>query len=418
MSIGYACLTVGVEGVKFRTCRRENASEENLRKIITGNLQALDKMLDYNIANEIKLLRISSDIIPFASHPVNTLIWQEEFAGELQLIGEKARAHHIRLSMHPGQYTVINSVNPATVKKSVEDLRFHAGFLDALGMDRSNKLILHIGGAYGDKAGALRRFAQNYRHLDKNIRDRLVIENDDRIFNISDALYLGLTCDIPVVYDNLHNAVNPAADEQSDRYWIQQAAQTWHEADGRPKIHYSQQGRGKKPGAHSETIDLQEFLLFLADIAELGPDIMLEVKDKNLSAVKCINGSQRQSIRVLEQEWARYKYLVLEHSPEIYREIRELLKDKNAYPAVAFYRLTDEALALTPRKGNAVNAGQHVWGYFKKNASVKEKERLAKEIDKIRTGGSLLGLKRFLWHLAKSRDVPYLSESLYFKDLM
>lgn len=118
MSMGYACLTVGVLGTQLRTCREKNATYEVLLDLIRSNLAALDKMLDYNIENNIKLFRISSDIIPFASHPVNTVKWWEVFRPELKELGNKALSNNIRLSMHPGQYTVLNSPNDEVVDRA------------------------------------------------------------------------------------------------------------------------------------------------------------------------------------------------------------------------------------------------------------------------------------------------------------
>ncbi len=69
MSIGYACLTVGVPGTKLRSCTLKNSAPDVLTYLIQSNLTALDKILDYNIQNGIKLFRVSSDIIPFGSHP-------------------------------------------------------------------------------------------------------------------------------------------------------------------------------------------------------------------------------------------------------------------------------------------------------------------------------------------------------------
>lgn len=418
MNIGYACLTVGVEGTQLKTCRQSHADEEKLKEIILFNLNSLNKMLDYSIQNGIQLLRISSDIIPFGSHPVNTLKWWELFAGELKLLGKKAVEHQLRLSMHPGQYTVINSLHQDVVERSVKDLAYHTRFLDALGSDTSHKIILHIGGAYGNKQQALNRFSENYQKLDHAIKDRLVIENDDKIFNIHDVLEIGRQNDIPVVYDNLHNLINPY-DDRSDADWIRLAGRTWKSKDGRQKIHYAQQEPGKNPGAHSQTIDLEAFLSFARKLSESGlePDIMLEVKDKNLSAVKCLNGLHRQPFSRLESEWARYKYSVLEHSPKRYQEIRKLLKDKAAYPVEAFYRLIDASLSEPVTPGHAVNAAQHVWGYFKEQADGRTKTRVEREIEKIGGGAPTAALKRLLWRLAHDHNQMYLLNSLYFRDL-
>ena len=417
MAIGYACLTVGVDGVKYKSCRRENASEENLKAIICDNLDALNKMLDYTIRTGIRLLRISSDIIPFGSHPVNRLKWWELYAAELFRLGQKAQANQIRLSMHPGQYTVLNSKNEEVVARAVDDLIYHTRFLDALGLDSSHKIILHIGGAYGDKAEALRRFGENYSSLEQKIKERLVIENDDKIFNIDEVLSLGRSLRIPVIYDNLHNLVNSSR-KKSDRYWVEQAKQTWAAKDGRPKVHYSQQDEKKKPGSHSATIDARVFAEYYQVVDGDQIDIMLEVKDKNLSAVKCINTVERTDMKELEKEWARYKYLVLEHSPAIYQEIRELLKNKQAYPVMEFYSLIDRALTREITPGHAVNAAQHIWGYFSQGESEKTKAKVEKQITQIANGGQTGSLKKTLWRLAQENQQSYLLQSLYFQSVL
>ena len=375
MTIGYACLTVGVHDATFRTCRKDRATTETLARLIKSNLASLNNIFDYNIKQNIELFRISSDIIPFGSHPVNPLRWWDLFRDELTALGEKTRRHNMRLSMHPGQYTVLNSPREDVVQRAKEDLAYHTQFLDALGLDRRHKIVLHIGGAYGDKSAAIERFIKNYHELDDNIKDRLVIENDDKIFNIHDVLLIGSEADIPVIYDNLHNQVNPY-DDRADAQWIEEASKTWRTKDGRQKVHYSQQHPDKKTGSHSETIDLGAFLTFYNAFPNTDVDIMLEVKDKNLSAVKCINAAERHHIKYLEQEWAKYKYLVLEHSPQNYQSIRNLLKDKAAYPVVAFYQLIDEALQTVPEIGHIINAGQHVWGYFKKSCDAQTKSDL------------------------------------------
>lgn len=90
MNIGYASLTVGISGIKQRTSTMKRASSDVLMSLIQSNLEWLDKTLDYNIQNDINLFRISSDIIPFGSHPVNTLKWWEKSNDKLKEIGSKA----------------------------------------------------------------------------------------------------------------------------------------------------------------------------------------------------------------------------------------------------------------------------------------------------------------------------------------
>lgn len=419
MKIGYACLTRGVRDTSFRTCRLENANDENLRLIIKHNLNSLENIIDYNIENDIMLYRITSDLIPFGSHKVNKLKWWNEFREELDKIGEKISKHNLRVTMHPGQYTVLNSKNQDIVEKAVEDLKYHTNILQSLHTDSSSKIILHIGGVYGDKTMAMERFIENYYALDKSIKDRLVIENDDKSFSIEDVLEVSKKAIIPVVFDNLHNEVISSNEKKKPSEWIEECSKTWKIKDGTQKIHYSQQDIQKKPGGHSVTIDAEVFIDFVNTLNE-DLDIMLEVKDKNLSAVKCINAIREdKNIKHLEIEWAKYKYLILERNQKTYNEIRQLLKDKDSYPVLDFYKLIDSALSLSESKKDTENAALHVWGYFKDKVSEKEKLKFMKSLDSYMRGSSTRNrFKKILWNLAKIYKSEYLLNSYYFIDIM
>lgn len=416
MNIGYACQAIGVPFVRQRTCIMKNASPEVLIDLIDSNLRALDNILDYNIINGIKLFRISSNIIPFGSHPQNTLKWWEIFSDELSAIGRKATQFNIRLSMHPGQYSVINSPDPEVVKRAVDDLRYHTRLLDAIGVGQEHKIILHIGGIYGDKAQSVERFINEYRKLDQNIKNRLVIENDDRQYNIKDVLSISECTGIPVVFDNLHHLVY-GDDSRSMNEWIICCNKTWKKADGNQKMHYSQQDFGKRPGAHSETINVDEFFDYYAQLPVLDADIMVEVKDKNLSALKCLNAINSPQIKRIEKEWSRYKYLILEHSPEVYHQINNMLKDKSAYPVKEFYRLVDEAL-LTPIKSqNEISAAHTVWEKLEEFSDLDTKDMFVKYMTKLKSGNKTTRIKQFLFDVSVATRQSALINSLYFIDV-
>ena len=416
MPIGYACLTLGVPGTDLKSCILKNASEEKLLALIRHNLNALEKILDYNIQNDIQLFRISSDIIPFASSPANTLAWGQLFSAKFAELGLKIHESGMRVSMHPGQYTVLNALNSETVHRAIEDIQYHVLFLDSLGLGPEHKIILHLGGVYGDKRASKNRFSERYRQLDESAKRRIVIENDDKSYHIGDVLEVGSSLNIPVVFDNLHHHVNYIDSSKTDADWISACAETWTERDGIQKIHYSQQDPLKKAGSHSLSIRIDEFLEFYSGLDQEKPDIMLEVKDKNISAVKCILGTaDRKKLGALEREWGRYKYLVLEHAPQIYNEIRALLRNKTEYPAVALFRLVESALTQKAEAGNSVNAAMHVWGYFKNIATEKEKRAFKKRLDGFSSGQASLGtVKNNLYKLADIYRQDYLLDSYYF----
>ena len=139
MSIGYASKTLAAPGARMQSVVQRLATPDRLAQAIDGNLRALDAALDYQAKNGIHLFRISSDVIPFGSSPVNALDWMRDFEPHLAALGRKARRHGIRLSMHPGQYTVLNSPDADVVERAKLDLAYHAAFLDALGMDASGR---------------------------------------------------------------------------------------------------------------------------------------------------------------------------------------------------------------------------------------------------------------------------------------
>jgi len=416
MSIGYACLNIGTPNTNIRSVMQRNATPEKLMEVTAHNLAALEKMIDYNRKNDIKLFRISSDLIPFGSSPVNTLPWWDIHAEAFQHIGAKIRKSGMRVSFHPGQYTVLNSPDEDVVARAILDLAYHAKMLECLGVDNQHKIVLHVGGIYGDKKEALQRFEPNFRRLPEAVQNRLIIENDDRLYNIEEVLELADRLQIPAVYDNLHHAINPPKSGGTDPYWIAEAKKTWKAADGNQKIHYSQQAPGKRPGAHTDTINLETFLTFHEQLEDKQIDIMLEVKDKNLSAIKCRNATTTApKAKLLEKEWGRYKYAVLERSPAVYQAIRSLLKDKEAYPVQEFYRLIDSAFAAETHPGYAENAAAHVWGYFKKQATEAERRQYERDLANYRNGtGTLVILKRHLFKLAEKYESEYLLQSLYF----
>lgn len=414
MRIGYACIALGVEATTNHTCSLKNATLERLNQLIVENLTGLEKIIAYNRQSGIRLFRISSDIIPFGSHPVNILPWWDIYGERLQQIGKQIKGTNLRVSMHPGQYTVLSSPDPGVVERSVADLVYHTRFLDALGLDQSHKIIIHLGGVYGDKNEAIVRFRKLYLTLPDFVRARLVIENDEKSYSLEDVLAVGNDLSIPVIYDHLHQVSNPSAQETDPYINVRRAAITWSAIDGIPKIHYSDQALYKPKGAHATTISCENFLSFYEALKDLDVDIMLEVKDKDLSAKKCINLLKQAGWQSrLEEEWARYKYLVLEKSPSDYQVIRGILKEK--HDSLAFYQQLEKALKKEGTLGTFTDAALHVWGYFKTLVSETEKDKFFNLLEALKEGKQQKkSVKRHLHRLAKKYQVHYLLNSYFF----
>lgn len=287
--LGYACINSTL-GSSSLTCRLANATPERVIDLGRANLRSLAQILRWNQQHGIQVFRISSGLIPMASHPSNTAPWQaalaEEFAGVGALIAESGA----RVSMHPGQYTVLNSPRPEVVQASIAELAYHAQVLNALGTDASAKLVLHLGGVYGDREAAMARFAENFARLPESVQKRLVLENDEKSYSLADALDLsemlrGQGVNVPVVFDVFHHTWNPSFPGEALRGLIERAAATWSAVDGRQKIHYSEPWPGKPAGSHSQSVDPDVFGPFYEQVHDLPLDVMLEVKDKEQSVL-------------------------------------------------------------------------------------------------------------------------------------
>ena len=285
-----------------------------------------------------------------------------------------------------------------------------------MGLSAEHKLILHIGGVYGEKEKAIERFCRNYEQLPEQVRERLVIENDERCYHIRDVYDIGTRMKIPVVFDNLHHQLNLPRKPEKEAYWLQMCQETWEQKDGPQKIHYAQQAEGKRPGAHSWAIRMEEFMDFIGGFPFDRTDIMLEVKNKNQSAITCMNYTRSDhNIRFLEKEWECYRFDVLSHSRKIYWQIEALLRDKNSYPVDAFYQLVSQALELADDREEQLNAMDHIWQYVKDAAEEREKRLFLRNIETFRLGDiSEAVICRQLYRLACKYHLDNLLYSYYF----
>jgi UV DNA damage endonuclease len=270
-------------------------SEDLLKEKVAENLECLKKILKYNVENNFLFFRIGSGLVPFASHPICQFDWHKYFAKDFRKIGEFVKKNEIRISMHPDQFTVINSKDPEIVERSVEELRYHCQVLDVLGLDESAKVQIHVGGVYGEKEKSIQRFIDNYKNLPDSIKKRLVVENDDKSYSAKDCLEIHKKIGIPIIFDTLHHE---CLNSQEDlREVLEKVVQTWKKKDGLPMVDYSNRIPGDKRCRHVQTVDPKLFEDFIQKTAGLDFDIMLEIKDKEVSAKKAENIVRKSLLR-------------------------------------------------------------------------------------------------------------------------
>lgn len=299
--LGFAVKVLGDGGLPSHDTRRWS-SEPHLRH----SLQRLRDILDYLERHDIRMYRLPTGLAPYASHPDMPQFHRQvdECAGELAAIGAIVRERAIRLSSHPGQYTVLNSENPATQAAAIAELEVQAALLDAMDLGPEAVVVLHVGGAAGGLAVASDRFLAGFERLSERARARLVVENDDRSFGLVDVLPLAARTGARIVWDVLHHRCHDPAG-MPNRDALAAALDTWQAADGVAKIHYSSprldvEERRVRVGrrmqtrlvlpqlrAHADLIDPIGFEAFLRDApAGRSFDIMLEAKAKDLALLR------------------------------------------------------------------------------------------------------------------------------------
>jgi UV DNA damage endonuclease len=101
--------------------------------------------------------------------------------------------------MHPDQFVILNAFNEKVTTSSINELEYHCNILDAMDLDQTGKVQIHVGGVYGDNAKARKRFIECYSTLNESIKKRIAIENDDHLFNLQDCLDINELTGIPVV---------------------------------------------------------------------------------------------------------------------------------------------------------------------------------------------------------------------------
>jgi UV DNA damage endonuclease len=218
---------------------------------------------------------------------VCTVSWQKHVGEELARIGRFIRESGIRISMHPDQFIVLNSPDEKIIGRSVAELFYHADVFDLMRLGSDAKIQLHAGGLYGNPRESAARFVRTYDRLDPLIRRHLVLENDDQRFTVADCLNIHEQSGIPVLFDVFHHRCHNHGERITEI--LTKVGKTWKTSDGTMMVDYSSQHPAKRRGSHAEQIDIDDFRTFLETSQPYDMDIMLEIKDKERSALVAVS---------------------------------------------------------------------------------------------------------------------------------
>ncbi len=285
----------------------KEVAEQRLWDIMVHNIQSYYNLIEYvgGLDNELRMVRLGSDVLPVYTEPTWSYFWRKDDVREycekhFRPVGDLARKLDVRLSMHPGQFTVLASDNPDIVERSIEEFEYHVDCIRWMGYGQQFqdfKCNVHIAGRKGPAGiqAVLPRLSQEARNT-------ITIENDEMSWGTDASLELEK--DVALVLDIHHHWVRTGEYIQptDDRYL--RIVDSWRGV--RPVIHYSvsredllighdvdtlpnmeellEQGFKKaKLRAHSDYMwnnAVNDWALSFRDTA----DIMVESKAKNLAS--------------------------------------------------------------------------------------------------------------------------------------
>ena len=218
----------------------KDVAEQKLWDLMVGNIEAIRKLVEKvgTLDETLRMVRIGSDILPAYTHESWSYFWRrsdvmEYCSNYFRTVGDIARSANVRLSFHPGQFTVLASDNPHIVDRSIEEFEYHADMARWMGYGKrfqDFKINVHISGRKGPQG-----IKDVLGRLSPEARNCLTIENDEMSWGLDASLELGshvaLVLDIHHHWIRTGEYISPKDDRCS------RVIDSWR--GQRPVIHYS-----------------------------------------------------------------------------------------------------------------------------------------------------------------------------------
>jgi len=258
--IGFACKWIDhpgqVDGIKPKDdCKKYNTGAttvawlnrqtkdkavEKLWDLTKANIEATRLLVERvgKLEENLRMVRLSSDILPVYTEPTWCWFWRladvQSYAERaFKRVGDLARENNVRLSFHPGQFTVLASDNPDIVDRSIEEFEYHVDMARWMGYGKEfqdYKINVHIAGRAGPQGirAALKR-------MSPEARNTITIENEEISYGLTDCLQLGDV--VPIVLDIHHHWIREGEylSNRDDR--VKRVIDSWR--GRRPVCHYS-----------------------------------------------------------------------------------------------------------------------------------------------------------------------------------
>ena len=277
---------------------RSNDPHQKIKTLLNHNYFATLNLLKYvsNLPKDLKMVRLSSDLLPFYTHNEFKNIYQKEDINNLTKtflnhIGRFSRKHNIKLSFHPGQFTALSSHRNDVIQSSISECNYHAFMCLNMGFKTFNniKINVHVSGKNG-----INGFRETLKEIPQKTKNFMTVENTENKYNLDTILEL--SDDLPIVFDIHHEFCNSGKyiDRKDKR--ISKVLKSWK--GFKPSMHLSNSKGNKNRNelrSHSDFIYNEDSKNIMFDYLN-DFDIMIEAKKKNLASIKFYNDMKKINI--------------------------------------------------------------------------------------------------------------------------
>jgi len=252
-----------------------------------NNVDQHIKLVPNLVSHNIRVFRMTSNMFPLFEFNQELLERDEVLLKKLDKLGKLFVDNNIRVTCHPGQFTIINSNEERVIQNAIKELEYHAWLFDKMGLKRSTYYAINIHGGKRDNLSKLIDSINN--RLPYNVRSRLTLENDERCFSVKQLKEVYLETGIPVVFDSHHFVFNQDGMSMEEAFWT--SYDTWLANDEKPLQHISNTEPGNENGSFTERRKHSWGIHYVPDVqlAALKDDLIdldVEAKGKNISLLQ------------------------------------------------------------------------------------------------------------------------------------
>ena len=260
-----------------------------IQNVYRNNVEEVIKLIPKLVANNIHCFRLSSNI--FSLWEFNSHIAKQDdlLISRLNHCGNLFKINNIRVTTHPGQFTVLSSDSDDVVCKSIMELDYHAWTFDQMNLPQSPDNAINIHGGKADRSSKLISVINS---LPNHIKSRLTLENDETSYNLMDLINIHDATGVPVCWDSHHHVFNDAGIPMDEAFHL--ATMTWNKTGCKPLQHISNTTPGQENGNYTERRKHSDYIHYVPQPQLLGLqnnviDLEVEAKMKNLAISKMRN---------------------------------------------------------------------------------------------------------------------------------